>query len=140
MPAEACAAQEIARLKRRLERERASRLEAETIAEKGLRELYEGLKIDRSFVSRMGQAPESMQIVGTIMSLARNLGMGVVAEGAEAEAQVAQLAAMGCDFGQGYVFSKPVDAETATGLLRTPPPPRGRRSPPAAARAPALAV
>ncbi|MBV9784230.1 MAG: EAL domain-containing protein [Acidisphaera sp.] len=76
------------------------------------------LKIDRSFISAMSHSPESLQIVNTILNLARNLGMDVVAEGTEREAEVTQLKAMGCDFGQGYFFSKPVDATAVTSLLR----------------------
>lgn len=76
------------------------------------------LKIDRSFVSAMCRSSESLQIIKTIVSLARNLGMLVVAEGAETEAEVVQLRALGCDFSQGYFFSKPIgEVEIAT-LLR----------------------
>jgi EAL domain-containing protein (putative c-di-GMP-specific phosphodiesterase class I) len=57
------------------------------------------LKIDQSFVAAMDKSSESRQIVRTIMSLASNLGMDVVAEGAEAAGQVAQLQSMGCEFG-----------------------------------------
>lgn len=76
------------------------------------------LKIDRSFVSAMCQNPESLQIVNTIVNLARNLNMLVVAEGAEVEAEVVQLKTLGCDFGQGYFFSKPIDEAGMTTLLR----------------------
>jgi diguanylate cyclase (GGDEF)-like protein len=76
------------------------------------------LKIDRSFVSAMCRSPESLQIVNTIVNLARNLNMTVVAEGAEMEAEVMQLKALGCDFSQGYFFSKPVSENEITRLLR----------------------
>jgi diguanylate cyclase (GGDEF)-like protein len=76
------------------------------------------LKIDRSFISAMCNSPESLQIVNTIVNLARNLNMLVVAEGAEMEAEVAQLKALGCDFSQGYFFSKPIDEVAITALLR----------------------
>jgi predicted signal transduction protein with EAL and GGDEF domain len=79
------------------------------------------LKIDRSFVSEMGQSPESLQIISLIMNLARSLGMDVVAEGTEAEAQVSHLTQLGCDFGQGYLFSKPVGAAAIAKLLRGEP-------------------
>lgn len=68
------------------------------------------LKIDRSFVSGMDQSPECMQIINSIMSLARSLGLNIIAEGPETAAHVKQLQAMGCDYGQGYHFSKPVSA------------------------------
>ena len=75
------------------------------------------LKIDRSFVGAMAVNEESLQIVRTIMSLAHNLGMDVVAEGPEDAEQVAQLRSIGCEFGQGYYFSKPVDLASATAYL-----------------------
>jgi diguanylate cyclase (GGDEF)-like protein len=80
------------------------------------------LKIDRSFIGRMGEGGENSEIVRTIMTLANNLGMEVVAEGIETEEQLAQLKALKCEYGQGYLFSKPVDAETASGLIHEAPP------------------
>jgi PAS domain S-box-containing protein len=76
------------------------------------------LKIDRSFIQNLPGNPENLEIVRTIMGLARNLGMDVVAEGAETADEIAHLKALDCDFGQGYFFSKPVDSEKADGLLR----------------------
>src|SRR5215213_1211841 len=76
------------------------------------------LKIDRSFISRMGLGDENLEIVRTIIMLARNLGMEVIAEGIETEEQLAQLRALSCGFGQGYLFSTPLAAESATDLLR----------------------
>ena len=76
------------------------------------------LKIDRSFVQNLPSNPENLEIVRTIISLARNLGMDVVAEGAETEDEIEQLKALECDFGQGYFFSRPVDSEQADNLLR----------------------
>jgi EAL domain-containing protein (putative c-di-GMP-specific phosphodiesterase class I) len=52
-------------------------------------------------------------VVKTINTLARNLGMSVVAEGIETEDQLMQLKAMGCEYGQGYIFARPLTAETA---------------------------
>jgi diguanylate cyclase (GGDEF)-like protein/PAS domain S-box-containing protein len=75
------------------------------------------LKIDRSFITRMGGADENGEIVRTIVMLARNLGMQVVAEGIETEAQLAQLRALSCDYGQGYLFSKAVNAAAIGRLL-----------------------
>ncbi|KJB96342.1 diguanylate cyclase (GGDEF)-like protein [Skermanella aerolata] len=78
------------------------------------------LKIDRSFVSAMDKSAESFQIVNTIMNLARNLGMHVVAEGAEVAGQIEQLQSLGCDYGQGYFFSKPMDPADVVKLLKGP--------------------
>ena len=75
------------------------------------------LKIDRLFVNRMGPGIENSEIVGTIIQLAHNLGMKVTAEGVETAAQSKQLHALGCEYGQGYYFSKPVDGATAQSLL-----------------------
>jgi diguanylate cyclase (GGDEF)-like protein len=75
------------------------------------------LKIDRSFVIRMGETNEDASIVNTIIMLSHTLGMNVVAEGVETKEQQAQLEALGCEYGQGYLFSKPVDSEAATILL-----------------------
>jgi EAL domain-containing protein (putative c-di-GMP-specific phosphodiesterase class I) len=71
------------------------------------------LKIDRSFIGRMGQNGENCEVVKTINTLAHNLGMSVVAEGIETEDQLLQLKAMGCDHGQGYIYSRPLMAEAA---------------------------
>jgi len=68
------------------------------------------LKIDRSFVARIqGQGEGEGEIVRLIVSLARTLGIEVVAEGTETEAQVEYLARLGCGFAQGYYFSRPVE-------------------------------
>ncbi|MDY6802268.1 MAG: EAL domain-containing protein [Cyanobacteriota bacterium] len=75
------------------------------------------LKIDRSFVELMGKQGEKNQIVQTIISLAHGLGRDVVAEGIETAGQLASLKELGCEYGQGYFFSKPVDYKAATGLL-----------------------
>jgi diguanylate cyclase (GGDEF)-like protein/PAS domain S-box-containing protein len=75
------------------------------------------LKIDRSFVSRMNGNNENAEIVRTIIMLARNLEMDVVAEGVETEEQLTQLKSLKCEFGQGYFFSRPVDAMGAERLL-----------------------
>jgi EAL domain-containing protein (putative c-di-GMP-specific phosphodiesterase class I) len=75
------------------------------------------LKIDRSFVSSMNDQNENAEIVRTILMLARSLKMNVVAEGVETEEQLAQLALLECEYGQGYYFSKPLDVEAASKLL-----------------------
>ncbi|MEG4116197.1 EAL domain-containing protein [Microcoleus sp. N9_B4] len=79
------------------------------------------LKVDRSFVSRIGETGENLEIVRAIVMLARSLGMEVVAEGVETAVQLAQMRSIGCEYGQGYFFSKPLDSEAATALLRRSP-------------------
>ena len=75
------------------------------------------LKIDRSFVSRMDGNNENAEIVRTVIMLARNLDMNVVAEGVEQEAQLIQLRALKCEYAQGYFFSRPLSADAAERLL-----------------------
>jgi diguanylate cyclase (GGDEF)-like protein len=70
------------------------------------------LKIDRSFVGRIGEAAENIEIVRTIVSLADNMGMEVVAEGVETLSQLMQLRRLKCQYGQGYLFSRPADADS----------------------------
>lgn len=79
------------------------------------------LKVDRSFVSRMGDTSDDAAIVQTIIMLSHNLGMDVIAEGVETAAQLAQLQALNCEYGQGYFFSKPVDSSAASALLAAEP-------------------
>jgi diguanylate cyclase (GGDEF)-like protein/PAS domain S-box-containing protein len=74
----------------------------------------DSLKIDRSFVSRIMDDDE---IVRTIITLGRNLGLRVIAEGVETADQVAKLRELGCEFAQGFYFSVPVNAQEATDLL-----------------------
>ena len=69
------------------------------------------LKIDRSFVSRMSFDHKSLEIVRTIMALAERLGLEVVAEGVETEAQVTLLRGLGCTLMQGYYYAKPLPWE-----------------------------
>src|ERR1044072_4914380 len=71
------------------------------------------LKIDRSFVTSMNEADENLQIVKTIVTLAGNRGMQVVAEGVESEEQLEQLRPLKCQYGQGCLFSKPMDVTEA---------------------------
>jgi EAL domain-containing protein (putative c-di-GMP-specific phosphodiesterase class I) len=81
---------------------------------------FDALKIDRSFVNRMTEGEQPLQIVRTIVELARVMGMDVVAEGIETEQQHELLREMGCRYGQGYLYAKPMTAETVTHLLRLP--------------------
>ncbi len=75
------------------------------------------LKIDRSFISRMTESEENYEIVRTIVKLAKNLKMYVVAEGVETAEQLAQLTRLHCSQGQGYFFSKPLEAERAAAFI-----------------------
>jgi EAL domain-containing protein (putative c-di-GMP-specific phosphodiesterase class I) len=77
----------------------------------------DSLKIDRSFITQLGSGKEG-QIVETIISLARSLGLSVVAEGIETKAQLAALQKLGCDYGQGFLFAKPMPVEGLEGLLK----------------------
>jgi EAL domain-containing protein (putative c-di-GMP-specific phosphodiesterase class I) len=82
-----------------------------------LRVPFDSLKMDRSLFaggSPHGQAPE---LVRTILSLARDLGTPVVAEGVETAEQFGFLREVGCGAAQGYYFSPPVDGEQAQSLL-----------------------
>jgi len=76
------------------------------------------LKIDRSFISNMGENPETLRIVRLILTLAHDLGLSVVAEGTEREKQVIQLKQLGCELAQGYFFGKPADELTTYQVLR----------------------
>ena len=71
------------------------------------------LKIDRTFIGRIDEAEENVEIVRTVVTLAENMGMDVVAEGVETLGQLVQLRKLKCQYGQGYLFSRPVDAESA---------------------------
>jgi diguanylate cyclase (GGDEF)-like protein/PAS domain S-box-containing protein len=74
----------------------------------------DALKIDRSFIVRMSQSETEMEIVRAVLALARSLQIEVVAEGIESDDQLSQLRNLGCKFGQGYYFGKPVSrAESA---------------------------
>ena len=79
------------------------------------------LKIDRCFVSKMGIEGENSDIVQTIVMLAQNLGMSVVAEGVETAAQLTKLRALKCEEGQGYLFARPLTNQAAEKLLATVP-------------------
>ena len=80
------------------------------------------LKIDRSFVQRLGADPRDEAVTATIIQIAHTFALHVVAEGAETASQVRKLVAMNCDALQGYYFSRPVSAEECGRLLRNPRP------------------
>ncbi len=75
------------------------------------------VKIDRSFISKMLSNDQDYQIVVAILSLARNLGKRVVAEGIELSEHLDELHDLGCDYGQGYLFAKPLIAAEAGKLI-----------------------
>jgi len=81
---------------------------------------FDVLKIDRSFVSRMTEGDQPLQIVRTIIELARVMGMSVMAEGIETHEQYRLLREMGCRYGQGFLLARPMTAEAVTHLLRLP--------------------
>jgi len=77
------------------------------------------LKVDRSFVSRLGLDPENQEIVRAIVALAHSLGLDVVAEGVEESGQAAMLQALGCECVQGFYFSRPLDVDRAQETIGT---------------------
>lgn len=78
---------------------------------------FDTLKIDRSFVYSVGENGENSEILQTIISLAKNLKMRVIAEGIETESQLRLLRNLGCDYGQGFLMSKPLPKEQMEALL-----------------------
>ena len=79
------------------------------------------LKIDRSFVDEIDRDPLSRALATTVLQLADALGLGVVAEGVEREAQRAVLIDLGCRVGQGYLFARPLPRADLTDLLLAGP-------------------
>ncbi len=77
------------------------------------------LKIDRSFIQRIGSTDEALEIVNTILALASSLDMEVVAEGVETEQQLVLLRQMRCSYAQGYHLSRPVEGSQFEELLGT---------------------
>lgn len=77
----------------------------------------DALKIDKSFVQRLAGGGEPGEIVGAITSLAHNLGLKVIAEGVQTPAQLDHLRELGCEYGQGYLFSRPLDPAYAHALI-----------------------
>ncbi|MCP3871026.1 MAG: diguanylate cyclase [Gammaproteobacteria bacterium] len=85
-----------------------------------MRELpVDTLKIDRSFIQNITVAADDLAIVTSVVALAHNLGLKVVAEGIETPEQRTQICRMNCDGIQGFLFSKPVPASEATLLLKS---------------------
>ena len=81
------------------------------------------LKIDRSFVERLGSGGRDRAIIGAVTAMAHALGMTIVGEGIESSGQLSDLQRMGCDEGQGYLLARPQSAQDMTALLATEPKP-----------------
>lgn len=82
---------------------------------------FDTLKIDRSFVSRMDTGEENTEIVRAMLTLAKNLGKDVIAEGIETGKQLSLLRDLGCQSGQGFLFSQPLDPPAVERLILTQP-------------------
>jgi diguanylate cyclase (GGDEF)-like protein len=80
---------------------------------------FDKIKIDRSFVSNMSKAVNSKTIVKSVVTLGRQLGMDIVAEGVETESEAAMMTQFGCTELQGFYFSEPIEADKMAGLLKT---------------------
>ncbi|MDB4887533.1 MAG: hypothetical protein JWN79_2971, partial [Gemmatimonadetes bacterium] len=80
----------------------------------------DAIKIDRSFVMQMEQ-PMHLQLVHTVRDLARNIGVTVIAEGVETEAQLQVLRNIGCESAQGYLFSRPIPVQDVGVMLQADP-------------------
>jgi EAL domain-containing protein (putative c-di-GMP-specific phosphodiesterase class I) len=79
------------------------------------------LKIDQGFTQRLGSNGGGVEIVRTIITLARNLGMDALAEGIETPEQLAMVRRLGCAFGQGFLFSRPLPPDRLVELLARGP-------------------
>ena len=82
------------------------------------------LKIDQSFMANLAPGTDDMALCEAIIQMAHKLGIQVVAEGVETEAQRALLLAAGCDYGQGYLFSRPLAPAAFEPLLQQAQPSR----------------
>ncbi|MGI4758306.1 MAG: putative bifunctional diguanylate cyclase/phosphodiesterase [Janthinobacterium lividum] len=80
---------------------------------------FDCLKVDRSFVRNMEQETGRTTLVRSITALAHAMGLRVVAEGVETEGQRQLLSAMGCEYGQGYLFSRPLPSDAVPQFLRS---------------------
>ncbi|MGH6820352.1 MAG: EAL domain-containing protein, partial [Methylocella sp.] len=78
---------------------------------------FDKIKIDRSFISELGERADCMAIIKAITNLGSNFGIPTLAEGAETEKQLAWLREAGCTETQGYLISRPVPASEIAGLL-----------------------
>ena len=79
------------------------------------------IKIDQSFVKEIEQGGQNLSIVRTLATLARQLGLSITAEGVETAGQLSLLRAVGCESGQGFFFSEPLEGESVWGLIASQP-------------------
>ena len=82
------------------------------------------IKIDQSFVRDLEQDPEDAAIINAVINLGHNLGIRTVAEGVETVTQQEFLMALGCDYGQGFLYARPAPASDVPALLSLPRPTR----------------
>ena len=80
---------------------------------------FDIVKIDQSFVTGLGSTGGGLAITAAVVLMARSLGLVTVAEGVETKGQTAVLQSLGCDWGQGYHFARPLPAAEAGALLHT---------------------
>lgn len=78
---------------------------------------FDVLKIDREFINDITDDPADRELVNAAIAMAHGLGLKVVAEGVETGEQLKFLKSQGCDYGQGYLFSKPLSPDEMTALL-----------------------
>lgn len=76
------------------------------------------LKIDKSFINKIFDNPQVLVLVEVIINMAKSLNLKIVAEGIETKAQLDLITSLGCDFGQGYLFSKPLYSEDFINFIR----------------------
>jgi FOG: EAL domain len=81
----------------------------------------DGVKVDHTLVSRMDRDEKSLRLVRSVVALAREFGLEVVAEGITTAGHVKTLKEIGCTHGQGSMFSKAVDAERVTAMITSRP-------------------
>jgi len=79
------------------------------------------LKIDRSFIQRISETRQNLEIIQAIITLGHHLNMTVTAEGVETSEQLFLLRSLGCEEGQGYFFARPLEANAAEALLQDHP-------------------
>jgi diguanylate cyclase (GGDEF)-like protein len=75
------------------------------------------IKIDKSFVDEIGKSRKGVELVRAIVSMARELGMEAIAEGIETDEQLSELKSLSCNFGQGFLLSRPLDKDSAEKIL-----------------------
>ncbi|MCY1552608.1 putative cyclic di-GMP phosphodiesterase PdeK [compost metagenome] len=75
------------------------------------------MKLDANFVRRLESQPRSSTILGNTVALSQALGLSLVVEGVETEAQRSRLLALGCEVAQGFLFARPLDGEAFRAML-----------------------